>query len=96
MQPSRLSILILLLLALQLPAAAESRDPLMGASAEALPPPPGPYVSSRPQLAQSQIQGGNTRVPFIGTMPSPMGYMPYPGQFSAPPPPRWWGGPAGR
>lgn len=61
-----------------------------------LPPPPGPYVSSRPQLEmRGEPQRNNSRMPYVGNMPSmPMRYMPPSRQFPAPPP--WWRGPMRR
>ncbi len=63
-----------------------------------LAPPPGPYVSSRPDLDSRPLsqQGGN-RMPLIGNLPrmnEPMRYMPSPRQMPAPPP--WWYRPYGR
>ena len=62
----------------------------------ALPPPPGPYVSSRTKLTDGGKQSNNTmNMPFIGNMPSqPMRYMPAPNQFPAPGP--MWPGYTGR
>lgn len=64
-----------------------------------LPPPPGPYVSSRPNLqaAPAGQQDTPNRLPFFGNMPAPtmpLRYMPSPRQFS--PPAQWWRGPMGR
>ncbi len=64
-----------------------------------LAPPPGPYVSSRPQL-ESQVNAtrqSTNRMPFIGNIPAPavpMHYPPSPRQVPAPP--RWFYGPMGR
>lgn len=55
-------------------------------------PPPGPYISSRPQLVLSTTpQRNNSRIPFMGNMPSMP--MSMPNQFPAPS--RWWRGPTG-
>ncbi len=60
-----------------------------------LPPPPGPYISSRSQLETSTVTpANNNRMPFVGNMPSPMRYMPPANQLPTPPP--WWRGPNGR
>ena len=60
-----------------------------------LPPPPGPYISSRPQLeTRSVVPPNNNRMPFVGNMPSPMRYMPPTNQPPTPPP--WWRGPMRR
>ncbi len=61
-----------------------------------LPPPPGPYISSRPQLETSSVAPrGNNRMPVFGNMPAlPMHYMPPSNQLPTPPP--WWRGPMGR
>ncbi|MDH5784384.1 MAG: hypothetical protein OEZ16_02095 [Chromatiales bacterium] len=59
-------------------------------------PPPGPYVSSRPNINPSSTpqQERANRLPFVGNMPTPtmpMRYMPSPDQYVPPPP--WWGKP---
>lgn len=63
-----------------------------------LPPPPGPYISSRQDLTQTRpLQGNRNRMPFMGDMPNPnlpLRYMPAPRQFPAPG--NWWNGPVGR
>lgn len=61
-----------------------------------LPPPPGPYVSSRSDIADNGDQGdSNITMPFVGNMPSnPMRYMP--GHQPMPSPYRMWPGPMRR
>lgn len=83
------------LLAGMLLAAPVGAMPVDGAAVAAMPPPPGPYLSSRPQLELPERAPRNeTRLPFVGTMPSmPMRTMPTPNQFPAPP--AWWRGPMG-
>lgn len=64
-----------------------------GSWAVPLPPPPGPYVSSRQWLEPKPVaQRNNSGMPFFNNMPmAPGRYMP-PAQV----PPRWWYGPSGR
>lgn len=61
------------------------------------PPPPGPYISSLPQLVLNTLpQRNNSRIPFMGNMPSmpmPMPMRTMPNQFPAPS--QWWRGPTG-
>ena len=96
--PTRRVFLPLLLLmgvmATGVQASGEAADGL-----NQLPPPPGPYVSSRPnlQVTPAGQQGTTNRLPFVGNMPAPtmpMRYMPSPQQLPSPPP--WWRGPMGR
>jgi hypothetical protein len=77
---------------LAVPAGAE---PLTG-TAMAMPPPPGPYLSSRPQLnSPERAQRNDNRPPFMGSVPAmPMGTMPLPRQVPVPAP--WWRDPMGR
>jgi hypothetical protein len=77
---------------LTMPASAQ---PVVDAEG-GMPPPPGPYLSSRPQLELNNVPQRNTnRIPFVGSMPSmPMRNMPMPNmpnQFPASP--QWWHGP---
>jgi hypothetical protein len=74
-------------------SAQAAADPAMQ---EALPPPPGPYVSSRPQLNDERTpRRSRKRMPVSGNMPvEPLRYMPSPRQMPAPP--QWWRGPMGR
>lgn len=74
-------------------SAQAMADPAMQ---ETLPPPPGPYISSRPQLdGERTSRRGSKREPFTGNMPvEPLRYMPSPRQMQVPP--QWWHGPMGR
>jgi len=90
------TLLVSLSVGTLLPAAVVAQP--AGKAEEVMPlaPPPGPYISSRPNLDVNNMpsQEGN-RMPFIGTMPPPpMRYMPSPRQMSVPP--QWWYGPMGR
>ena len=70
--------------------SAESLE--LEARAQPLPPPPGPYVSSRPQL---EPYTNNNRMPTFNNMQQvPMRYIPDPRQMQTVPP--WWRGPVGR
>lgn len=93
MQCIRFSIVIMFSILVSVGAHAQPLPDNVGS--ELLPPPPGPYLSSRQRLAQSPLPtGGDNRLPFDGTMPSPMRYLPSPNQ--PPYPPVWWGNPVGR
>lgn len=80
-------------------AVSAGAQPVVDDEGAALPPPPGPYISSRPQLTLNALpQRNSNRMPFMGNMPSmpmsmPMRGMPVPNQFPAPSP--WWRGPVG-
>jgi hypothetical protein len=90
---SRLTTYLFLLSALgtllMMPVGAQSAMDAAGT----MPPPPGPYLSSRPQLELNNMpQRNSSRIPFVGNMPSmPMRNMPMPSQFPASP--QWWQGP---
>ena len=88
-----------LLLSMGLMATGAQAGGEVAEGPQQLPPPPGPYVSSRPNLqtAPAVQQGSSNRLPFIGDVPEPtmpMRYMPLPQQLPSPPP--WWRGPMGR
>ncbi len=77
--PTTLSALVLSCATLwALPTAAQSTE---GLQMEALPAPPGPYISSRPKLEE---EGANRRMR-MPMPPMPTQYMPRPDQFPAPP-----------
>lgn len=87
---------MLLLVATLLPLSASAQTAAEGEGLMPLLPPPGPYLSSRPQLeARSAAPVNGSRMPFVGNMPSmPMRTMPRSNQLPTPPP--WWRGPVGR
>ncbi len=84
------SMMLLLCAGAWLPLPAGAQTSVGADNSMPLPPPPGPYVSSRPQLELAGAsQRNNNQLPFVSNMPSmPMRYMPTPRQLPAPPP--WW------
>ena len=97
LRPSPYPFIVLFLLGtlLNLPVRAQSA----AGSVAATPPPPGPYLSSRPQLDMpSSPRSSNNRIPFVGTMPMmpmmPMRGMPLHNYYPAPAP--WWRDPMGQ
>lgn len=101
MRASIRSVFSSLLLSLGLMAITGAQAGVEGVNdgEQQLPPPPGPYVSSRPNLQATppMTQEESNRLPFIDNMPTPnmpMRYMPSPRQF--PVPNQWWRGPMGR
>lgn len=82
------SVTLLLCLGLAIPLSSTAQ--VVNEEAGALPPPPGPYVSSRTKLkdAPSESSDSGMNLPFMGDMPMqgmPMRYMPSPNQMPAPP-----------
>ena len=99
MRATKATLLLFFPGALLLPVSISAQTPPATNEAMRLAPPPGPYVSSRPQLELrgSAPQRSRTRMPFIGNMPAPavpMRYLPSPRQV--PTHPRWFYGPMGR
>ena len=91
MQCVRPSVVTILMLLMPLGVSALPDNVELGM----LPPPPGPYLSSRQRLEPAQMPvRGDDRRPFDGNMPMPMRYMPSPHQL--PYPPMWWGSQTGR
>jgi hypothetical protein len=99
MRVTKATLLLLLSGTLLLPVSVPAQAPSGTSEEMLLAPPPGPYVSSRPQL---EPRGGfpqqsQNRLPFISNMPAPavpLRYLPSPRQVTAPP--RWFYGPMGR